>query len=102
MDIKTPDIMPLWYEDTIEEPVRELVYLLRNNGFNTECSCGHEMYVQCQYLLEGEIQRLNHLVSSYLFDNGLPTDYEITLKIRVWGGVPVSSLEIDLKPKKGQ
>jgi len=30
-----------WYESQIEEPMRELVYLLRNNGFNTIWSCGH-------------------------------------------------------------
>ena len=34
-----------WY-DRIEEPVRELVRVLRNNGFNTVCSCGHDLYVQ--------------------------------------------------------
>ncbi len=31
-----------WYEENIEEPIRPLVHLLRENGFNTECSCGHE------------------------------------------------------------
>jgi len=37
---------PQWYYDVIEEPVRELVYLLRNNGYNTTNSCGHDMWVQ--------------------------------------------------------
>lgn len=36
-----------WYEENIEESIIPLVKLLRDNGFNTECSCGHEMYVQC-------------------------------------------------------
>jgi hypothetical protein len=38
-----------WYLN-IEEPIRELVFKLRNNGINTECSCGHALYVQCQTL----------------------------------------------------
>lgn len=38
-----------WYERHIEEPIRPLVKLLRENGINTTCSCGHEMYVECEY-----------------------------------------------------
>ena len=37
-----------WYDKHIEEPIRLLVKLLRNNGINTTCSCGHEMYVECE------------------------------------------------------
>ena len=37
-----------WYEKNIEEPIRNLVKLLRNNGINTTCSCGHEMYCECE------------------------------------------------------
>lgn len=32
----------------IETGVRELVQILRNHGVNTECSCHHDWYVQCQ------------------------------------------------------
>lgn len=39
-----------WYLNNIEEPVRDIVKALRNNGINTECSCGHEMTIQCQSL----------------------------------------------------
>lgn len=35
-----------WY-NFIEEPVREIVRALRNAGINTECSCGHDMTIQC-------------------------------------------------------
>lgn len=44
-----------WYEENIEEGVRELVSVLRNNGINTECSCDHQnpMYIQCQYIPDG-------------------------------------------------
>lgn len=34
-----------WYEN-IEKEVRELVHILRDNGFNTTCSCGHAKYVE--------------------------------------------------------
>jgi hypothetical protein len=71
-----------WYK-CIEEPVRELVLLLRNNGFNTECSCGHEMYVQCQYIPDGEIMNLHNLVYDYLHEKNLPIRYDIDIKIKV-------------------
>lgn len=77
-----------WYE-IIEEPVRGLVKVLRDNGFNTECSCGHEMYVQCQYLLDGEIQRLHNL----LFNNGY-RDYTIDIKIQIIDGHQYPSMDI--------
>lgn len=57
-----------WYNQ-IEEPVRELVKLLRNNGFNTICSCGHnnpQPYVQMEWYIHQDIQRLYGL----LWDNG--------------------------------
>ncbi len=42
--------LPKWY-DCIEEPFKELTYLLRNNGFNTICSCGHypNPYIQMEW-----------------------------------------------------
>jgi len=39
--------MELFYLE-IEEGVREAVRALRNAGINTECSCHHEGYIQCQ------------------------------------------------------
>lgn len=55
-----------WYEERIEEGIRKEVKLLRDNGFNTECSCEHKMYVQCSLIPSGEIQRLDNL----LFNTG--------------------------------
>lgn len=83
-----------WYEIAIEKPVRPLVKLLRDNGFNTECSCGHEMYVQCEYMLDGEIKRLHDL----LFNNGY-RDYTIDVHIRVMDGHLYPTL--DIKIEKG-
>lgn len=37
-----------WYEEMIEEAIRPFVRLLRDNGFNTYCSCGHDMYVELE------------------------------------------------------
>jgi hypothetical protein len=84
-----------WYEKYIEESIRELVKLLRDNGFNTECSCGHKMYVQCQYPMadDGEIQRLDSL----LFNNGYE-DYEISAILkRTKGIILTSSVEIKIE-----
>ena len=60
-----------WYK-RIEKPVRDLVYLLRNNGFNTTSSCGHTKptpYVQMAWYVHEDIQRLYNL----LWDNGYKT-----------------------------
>ena len=51
-----------WY-DQIEQPVRSLVKLLRNQGFNTTCSCGHDKTIQLEwYGFEGEIHKLCSLL----------------------------------------
>ena len=85
-----------WYE-CIEEPIRDLVFRLRNNGFNTECSCGHEKYIQCQYILNAEILRLNRTVACFLSEYKKPLNYEINITIKVIDGHQYSSLIIYLK-----
>ena len=83
-----------WYDNNIEEPIRDLVRILRNNGFNTECSCGHEMYIQCQYIPEGEVKRLHDLIYNYF--NGL-RDYKIELLLMIKNGhIVLSTLELKL------
>jgi hypothetical protein len=62
-----------WYEQ-IEAPIRPLVRLLRDNGFNTFCSCGHEKTVQIEWYLHEDIKRLYSL----LWDNGY-TAFELRL-----------------------
>ena len=56
-----------WY-NCIEEPLRKLVRILRDNGFNTECSCAHlpKPYIQIEWLDSSDIDRLYEL----LWDNG--------------------------------
>jgi len=77
---ESSNIRNSWY-DKIEPPIRDVVKLLRENGFNTESSCGHDMYVQCQYAPDGEIQRLHYLLSSAGFKN-----YNIIVTHQVIGG----------------
>jgi len=53
-----------WYKKKIEEPIRNLVKILRDNGFNTVCSCGHlpKPYVQMDSLDPSEVKRLFDLL----------------------------------------
>ncbi len=55
-----------WYERMIEKPIRPQVKILRDNGFNTTCSCGHDMYVEMDITDVHEIDRLYNL----LIENG--------------------------------
>ena len=84
-----------WYEKNIEKGVRELVFYLRNNGFNTECSCEHEKYVQCQYILDGEIMRLLNILSNYFHEKNIPCDYEVDIRIIVKDGHQYPTLNIN-------
>lgn len=52
----------IWYDETIEEPVREVVKLLRNNGFNTIVSCGHTRTVEMEWYKDHEISVLWNLL----------------------------------------
>lgn len=56
-----------WYE-CVEEPLRDLVRLLRNNGFNTTGSCGHlpKPYVEMKWDTMDDPLRLYNL----LVENG--------------------------------
>jgi hypothetical protein len=55
-----------WYERAIEAGIRDRVRLLRDNGFNTECSCEHDIYIQFQLQLPDDVEQLDLL----LFDSG--------------------------------
>ena len=85
-----------WYEERIEEPVRDIVKLLRDNGFNTECSCGHNMEVQCQYLIDGEFFELHKLIYNYLYEKGEKVDFEIDVRHVVTDGHSHSSFDVKL------
>ena len=40
--------MPTNFYLQLEPAIRPVVWALRENGINTTCSCGHEMYVECE------------------------------------------------------
>jgi hypothetical protein len=88
-----------WYEEAIEEPIRDLVKYLRNSGINTECSCGHDMYIQCQCLVDGQLYGLHNILWNYFSERNLPIDFSIEITHRVVDGKPHSVLNIILKKK---
>ncbi len=91
--------MDNWYDKYIEPEVRDLVKYLRDNGVNTECSCGHEMYIQCQYSVDGFIQDLHCLLFNYLYTKKIPINYEINISHKVIDGHSYTTLNIEL-PKE--
>ena len=69
------------FSSTIENGVREWVLWLREAGINTECSCGHEGYIQCQSLDPlTEIGR----IKAVLHEHDL-WDYKIELTYQAYG-----------------
>ena len=85
-----------WYDEFIEPEVRDLVRYLRNKGINTECSCGHEKYIQCQYIPDGSIEILHSLLYNYFYKHNLPINYEIKVTHKVINGHSYSTLNINL------
>ena len=85
-----------WYENYIETPIRPAVKLLRDNGFNTICSCGHEMTIQCEYHADGEIARLHEL----LYNAG-HREYAIDARLLVREGHVYGSVEVRFNPPVG-
>ena len=80
-----------WYEENIEPEIRDFVKLLRDNGFNSECSCDHEMYVECGYVPDGEVKRLHNLLYSRY------KNYKITAELVCIEGCWSCHLNVDLK-----
>lgn len=57
-----------WYEQ-IEEGIRDVVKILRDNGFNTTCSCHHDMEVMVNMFHDGEMMRLHNTLYNSGFAN---------------------------------
>jgi len=92
--------MDNWYDKYIEPEVRDIVKYLRDNGINTECSCGHEMYIQCQYLIDGFIKNLHDLLFNYFYEIGKKPNFEINIIHKVIDSHSYTSLEIILPKEK--
>lgn len=94
-------LMTDWYEENIESGVRDLVRLLRDNGVNTECSCvGHQEgalpYVQCRYVPDGEVKRIQDLLI-----NAGHRNFILRLYHKVADGHPYSTLDIYIGRDEG-
>lgn len=71
-----------WY-DQIEKGIKKQVKLLRDNGFNTTCSCEHEMYIEGDLIPDGELMRLHLLLCNNKYRN-----FSITITHdRNWFGI---------------
>jgi len=73
-----------WYEDAIEVGIRDAVRLLRDNGFNTTCSCHHEMDIEGDLNNDGELNRLHVLLANAGYQH-----YEIKVEMKVHDGCPL-------------
>ena len=89
-----------WYDQFIEDPLKDLIKVLRHNGINTECSCGHDMYIQCQHIPAWELQDINKILLCYLDENNLPQDFKIIITHEVMDGHQFTNLDIKLPNKK--
>ena len=95
--------MPNWYLE-IEEPVREIVKTLRDNGINTVCSCGHEMTIQTDLQLNGQLWDIHKVLFNYLTERGMPVNYDIEVHLVVKDGwlrqyfADISLKEIGVEP----
>lgn len=80
-----------WYEEKIEEPIREIVKILRDNGFNTTCSCGHTMNIEGDFSPDHDIKIMHDLLYNYLAEKGRKPNYDISFFIKVQEGFLVNS-----------
>ena len=81
----------------IEEPIRDLVKYLRDNGINTICSCGDDMTIQAEMSPDGWLGVLHKLVFNYLTEHDIEPNYVIEARIEVcnsklwrcWGNIKI-------------
>lgn len=72
----------------IESGVRHFVFLLRNAGINTECSCHHEGYIQCQTLDPTTEIRI---IKTVMIEEGIE-DFEIEIHTSLyWSHIMIRS-----------
>lgn len=87
------------FYENIEEPIRELVKILRDNGINTTCSCGHKMYIEADLVPDGTLQVIHKLVFNYLAEAKLPIEYDIEVRLEARKGLLWRTfVYINLKP----
>jgi len=91
-----------WYDKFIEAPIRPIVKLLRENGFNTVCSCGCSggMYVEGDILPDDQLYAIHNLLYNYFCTKKIKPNYEITFTLNVFDGyVSKSSFYVNLNKR---
>jgi len=84
------------FYDELESGVRKWVKILRQYGLNTECSCHHEGYIQCQSIdIVTEVDRIQNALNGA----GLQ-DYTIIVTYTKIGESYFQSLEVRSKAFK--
>jgi hypothetical protein len=89
-----------WYEENIEEGVRDIVRRLRNEGVNTVSSCHHDGTIQCSYFTEGQVMRLDNTIFNWLNEIGAPKNYTITVTVERIGGHSYRTMEVVGLPRQ--
>ena len=69
------------FYDNLEEPIRELVKVLRNNGINTTCSCGHKMSIEADIIPDGQLFIIHKTIFNYLAKQKLPIRYSVDIHL---------------------
>lgn len=77
------------FYDQIEEPIRDLVRKLRDNGINTICSCGHKMYIQADVAPDSFLQTMHKTTYCWLIEEkGMPEpNYTVDIHLSVTRGI---------------
>ena len=86
-----------WYDQCIEEPVRKAVKALRNEGINTQCSCGHDMTIQCEFLGDHELDTIYNVLTRLGYD-----EYRVYVYDDIYEGRRNSYIEILLPDINGE
>jgi len=87
-----------WHEENVEEGVRDIVRLLRDNGINTISSCHHDMTIQCDYVPQGTLQDIHNLIYNRFLETKEPCSFDLIVYHSVENGYTITShVEIRLK-----
>ena len=90
----------VWYSQ-IEEPIRGLVKVLRDNGVNTTWSCGHKMAVEATIIPDGQLHTIHKAVYDFLAEENKELDYNIDIHMAVNRGHTIAcSAKIILNEKE--
>lgn len=81
------DIPDTNFYKELEEGVRGLVYVLRQHGINTECSCHHEGYIQISGCGGGDRHTLRKIWLAMYEANCLPYSVHFTREVGKTGHV---------------